>query len=390
MTLVGLAARNVLRNKFRALLTVLGVAVAVITFMALRTVIHAWSAGVEFAIKDRLFTRHKITFVMALPKRYISDVRADSHVKVATFANWFGGKDPKHDREFFATFAVDSPTYFQVFDDMSVAPDVHEAWLKDPQGAIVGDVIAKKLGWKVGDKVTLESGIFHDKADWEFHVIGFYEAKAKSADRSTFIFHWDYLNRNVIARRQDQIGWIVSRVDDPRRTADVGVALDKVFAEREIPTLSQDEHSFQTSFLASASAVLGAIDLVSVVILAIMMLVLGNTIAMGARERTNEYGVLKALGFSGGHIALFVLSEAMLIALLGGVLGVALAYPLVQNGFGRWLEENVGAFFPYFRIEPSVVASALGLSLLLGATAAAIPAYRASRLRVVDALRRVA
>jgi putative ABC transport system permease protein len=328
--------------------------------------------------------------VMPLPKRYITDLRQNPHIKVATFSNWFGGKDPRHEREFFATFAVDSPTYFQVFDDFGVAPDVLDTWMKDPQGAIVGDVLAKKLGWKVGDKVILESGIYHDKESWEFHVDGFYEAKAKSADRSTFIFHWDYLNRNVIARRQDMIGWIASRVDDPSRTADIGLDVDKVFAEREIPTLSQDEHSFQTSFLAGASAVLGALDLVSVVILAIMMLVLGNTIAMGARERTNEYGVLKALGFSGGHIALFVLSEAMLIALLGGVCGVALAYPLVQNGLGRWLEENMGAFFPYFRIEGSVVAAALGLSLALGAAAAALPAYRASRLRVVDALRRVA
>jgi len=390
MTLVGLAARNVLRNKFRAVLTILGVAVAVLTFMALRTVVQAWSVGADYAVKDRLFTRHKITFVMSLPKRYITDLRAAPHVRVATWSNWFGGKDPKHDREFFATLAVDSSTYFQVFDEYFIAPDQMATWMKDPQGAVVGDVLAKKMGWKLGDKIILQSGIYPDKPEWEFHISGIYEAKAKSADRSTFHFHWDYLNNNIATRRQDQIGWMASRIDEPRRTADVGVALDKIFDEREIPTLSQDEHSFQTSFLASASAVLAALDIVSVVILAIMMLVLGNTIAMGARERTNEYGVLKALGFSGTHIAVFVLSEAMLIALMGGLLGVALAYPLVQNGLGRWLEENMGAFFPYFRLDPGVTSVALLLSLSLGAAAAAIPAYRASQLRVIDALRRVA
>lgn len=390
MTLVGLAARNVLRNKFRAVLTVLGVAVAILTFIMLRTVVQAWSVGADYAVKDRLITRHKITFVMTLPKRYVTDLRAAPHVKVATFANWFGGKDPKHDHEFFQALAVDSATYFQVFDELAVAPDVMDAWMKDPAGAIVGDVLAQKMGWKVGDKVILETGIYPDKPEWEFHVAGLYEAKAKSADRSTFHFHWEYLNKNVATRRQDQIGWMVARIDEPRRTADVGLAVDKMFEERETQTLSQDEHAFQTSFLAGASAILTALDVISLVILVIMMLVLGNTIAMGARERTNEYGVLKAIGFSGGHIAIFVLGEAMMIAALGGLAGIAIAYPIVEKGIGRWLEENVGAFFPYFRIDGRVAVTALALSLLLGAVASAIPALRASRLHVVDALRRIA
>lgn len=390
MTLVGLAARNVLRNKVRAVLTVLGVAVSILTFVMLRTVVQAWTVGADYAVKDRLMTRHKVTFVMPLPKRYITDLRQAPHVKVATFANWFGGKDPKHETEFFSALAVDSPTYFDVYDELAVAPDALERWKKDPQGAIVGDVLAKKMGWKVGDKVLLESGIYPDVPEWEFHVVAFYEAKARSADRSTFLFHWEYLNQNLAARRQDQIGWMVSRIDDPRRTADVGVALDKVFEERETQTLSQDEHAFATSFLAGASAVLTALDVISLVILVIMMLVLGNTIAMGARERTNEYGVLKAIGFSGVHVAVFILGEAMIIAALGGLLGVAVAYPFVEKGLGRFLEENMGAFFPYFRIDGGVAVGALVLSLLLGAAASAVPAFRAARLRVVDALRRVA
>ncbi len=390
MTLVGLAARNVLRNKFRAILTVVGVAVAIMTFLLLRTVVSAWNVGADYAVKDRLVTRHKITFVMTLPKRYIEDVRQAAHVRVATFANWFGGKDPKHDREFFATIAVDSPSYFQVFDDFGVAPEVMAAWQKDPEGAIVGDALAKKLGWKVGEKVTLQSGIFADKSEWEFHVIGFYEPKAKSADRSTFFFHWDYLNKNVSAQRQDQIGWIVSRVDDANRTADVGVGIDKVFDEKEVPTLSQDEHAFQASFLASVSAILGAIDIISVVILIIMMLVLGNTIAMGVRERTNEYGVLKALGFSGRQLALFVYGESIILGAVGGALGILIAYPFIEKGLGRWIEENMGAFFPYFRIDTKATIMAMGLAIGLGVLAATIPATRASRLKVVDALRRIA
>ncbi|GAC1364089.1 MAG: ABC transporter permease [Polyangiales bacterium] len=391
MTLTGLAARNVLRNKFRAILTIAGVAVAILTFVMLRTIVGAWTVAADFAVKDRLVTRHKVTFVMTLPKRYIDQVRSAPHIKVATWANWFGGKDMSHEHEFFANFAVDGATYFQVYDDFAITPELRDTWMHDAEGAIVGDVLAKKMGWKVGDKVTLVSGIYPDKPSWEFTIDGMYEAKARSADRSSFFFHWDYLDKNIGGTRsRDQIGWIVSRVDDPTHTADVGVALDRSFDDREIQTLSQDEHAFNASFLAGISAVLTAIDIISVVILAIMALVLGNTIAMGVRERTQEHGVLKALGFSGGQIAGFVVAESVLIALAGGVLGVAVAYPFIEKGMGRWLEENMGTFFPYFRVDPRTAVVAIALAVLLGVLAALIPALRASRLRTVDALRRTA
>jgi putative ABC transport system permease protein len=390
VTLTGLAIKNVMRNKFRAILTIIGVAVATLTFIMLRTLVSSWADAADYAVKDRLVTRHKITFVMTLPRRYADTVRSAPHVKVATFLNWFGGKDPKHDKEFFANMAADSDTLFKVYDDMYVSPEVLDAWLHDPQGAIVGDVLAKKMGWKVGDKVSLESGIYPTRPEWDFHIDGIYEAKARSVDRSSFYFHYKYLNDSLPPERKDQVGWIVSRVDEPNNTASIGTQIDKVFEEKDIQTLSQDEHAFTAGFMAGVSAVMTAVNIISVVILIIMMLVLGNTIAMGVRERTNEYGVLKALGFSSGQIATFVYSESMVIAIAGGALGTAIAYPFIQQGMGRWLEENMGSFFPYFRIPPMVTVSALVLALGLGVLAAAIPATQASRLKVVDALRRIA
>ena len=390
MTLTGLAVRNVLRNTFRTVLTVVGVAVATVAFIFLRTLISSWADASDFAVKDRLMTRHKITFVMTLPRHYIDEVRNIPHIKVATFANWFGAKDPKHDKEFFANMGVDADTFFKVYDDMVVPPADLDTWLHDPQGAIVGDVLAAKMGWKIGDKVSLESGIYPSRPQWDFKVDGIYTTKGRSVDRSSFYFHWKFLNDSQPAARKDQIGWIISRVDNPNDTANIAVAVDKVFDEKDTQTLSQDERAFTASFLAGLSAVLTAVNIISVVILVIMMLVLGNTIAMGVRERTNEYGVLKALGFSGQQIALFVFGEAATIGLAGGVLGVLIAYPFVEIGIGRWLEENMGQFFPYFRVPPMVTVTALGLAILLGLLAAAIPAWVASRLRVVDALRRVA
>jgi putative ABC transport system permease protein len=388
MTITGLAVRNLARNRFRVALTIVGVSIAIVAFLLLRTVSWAWGAGGEYSAKDRVVTRHKVTFVMSMPKRYVADVRGAPHVKMATWANWFGGKDPKHDTEFFGALAVDTETYFDVYDEVKVPPEQLDTFRHDKQGAIVGDVLAKKLGWKVGDKVILQSGIY--PGDWQFNVDGIYIATAKSVDRSTFLFHWDYLNDSLPPDRRDQVGWIVSRVDEPGKSADIGVSLDALFDSRETPTLSQDERSFNTSFLAMFSSVLRAMDVISAVILVIMMLILGNTIAMGTRERTGEYGVLRAIGFLPGHVMLWVVGESLLTGVIGGMLGAALAWPLINLVLGRVIEESMGNVFPYFHLEPRFVLLGVVLAALLGGAAAVLPAWRASRMHVVDAVRRVA
>jgi len=388
MTLTGLALRNLGRNKFRVILTALGVGIAIVAFLLLRTVVWAWASGAEWAAKDRVVTRHKVTFVMELPKRYVEDVKNAPHVKSVTWANWFGAKDPKHDKEFFATLAVDPDTYFVVYDEMYVPPDQMQTFKHDKQGAIVGDVLAKKMGWKVGDKVNLQSGIY--PGDWQMTIDAIYEAKARSVDRSTFVFHYDYMNDALPAARKDRVGWIVSRVDEPTRVADIGLGLDKLFEDRDTPTLSQDERSFNASFLAMFSTILKAMDWISLVILVIMMLIIGNTIAMGVRERTSEYGVLRAIGFLPKHITIWIVGESLAMGVLGGLFGLAIAYPLINFGFSRFIEENMGGFFPYFRLEAGNIGLGMALAALLGAAASTIPAWRASKLKIVDAIRRVA
>ncbi|MGC4067500.1 MAG: FtsX-like permease family protein [Polyangiaceae bacterium] len=178
-------------------------------------------------------------------------------------------------------------------------------------------------------------------------------------------------------------------MNDPKRSADIGQVIDRGFDDSDTQTLSQDERSFNASFLASISAVLKAIDIVSLVILSIMMLVLGNTIAMGVRERTNEYGVLRALGFSRYQLAGLVVGESVAAGLVGGLAGVLLAYPLVERGMGRWLEENMGAFFPFFRIDPMTSVAAVLIALVLSMLAALLPAWQVTKLDVIEALRRV-
>jgi len=383
-----IAARNLHRNLLRTVLTVLGASVAILVFIALRTVLSAWSAAADHSAKDRLATHHKVSFVMPLPKRYIDDLRAVPGVKEATFMSWFGGKNPKNPDEFFATMAVESRSFLSVMDEIVIPDGARKSWMEDKKGAIVGDVLAKKLGVKVGDRFTLQGSIY--PGDWEFNISGIYTATRKSMDRSTFFFHWAYLNDTVPESQRDTIGWISTRVDDPARGAAITAAIDRTFDERDTQTTTKSEHAMNLSFMGMLSALLTALDVVSIIILFIMMMIVGNTIAMGVRERTREYGVLRALGFSPTHIRGFVIGEALALGLVAGIVGILISYPIVELMIGRFLEENMGAYFPYFRIEPAVYVAAMVLGMGLALVASILPAMRAARFSVTDALRRVA
>ncbi|HVU02680.1 MAG TPA: FtsX-like permease family protein [Polyangiaceae bacterium] len=387
MTVVGIGLRNAWRNKVRAVLTILGVAVAVVAFLFLRTVLSAWNAGVDYAAKDRLATRHKVTFVLPLPVRYADKIRQMEGVQAVAYANWFGAKNPRVEDAFFATLAVDTKNFLNVADELTVPPDQKANWLADKRGALIGDSLAKQFGWKVGDKVTLLGTIY--PGDWEFDISGIYTPTRKTFDRSTFLFHWDYLNDTVPAERKDKIGWVMTRIDDPGQSANIAKRIDTMFASEDTQTLSMSERAMNTSFLGMLSAVLKAMDFVSIVILLIMGLILGNTIAMGVRERTHEYGVLRAIGFMPGHLVAFILGEAVIIGIIGGALGIFLAVPFINQGVGRFLEENMTGFFPYFRVAPQDAVAAAVLSLALALGVALVPAYQASKLNTIDALRRI-
>ncbi len=390
MRAVSLGVRNVLRNRFRTALTILGVAVAILAFVLLRTVLSAWTVAADHAAQDRIVTRHKVSFIMTLPIKYVSDVKAVPGIKSVSYMSWFGGKDPNHEQEFFGSMAVDAKTAFEVYDEVIIPPEQTEAWLQDRRGIVIGDVIAKKLGYKVGDKLTLRGTIY--PGDWQFIVSGIYTTKSKAIDRTSMWFHYEYLNewaRENMPEGADQVGWLMSRIDKGHRPVDVAQRIDRIFEDRDVQTLTQDERSFNTSFLGMISAVLKALDIVSIVILVIMMLILGNTIAMGVRERTHEYGMLRAIGFLPKHLVMFVIGEAATVGFLGGAFGLLISFPIVEQGLGRFLEENMGSFFPYFRIDSMTPPLALGLAVLLGVCASLVPAYRASQLDVASSLRKI-
>ena len=356
VTLASLALRSLGRNKFRAFLTVTAVAVSIVAFLLLRTVVWAWASGAEWSAKDRIVTRHKVTFVIWLPKHYIDVVRQAPHIKTATWATWFGAKDPKHETEFFTSLAVDPATYFDVYNEVDVAPDAFDTWKHDRQGAIVGDVLAKKLGWKVGDRITLKSGIF--PGDWAFTVDGIYTARTKSFDRSTLLFSWAYLN-------------------DCSRPAEGHDRLDSSAAST-IRRAPQHRPGSRQALRGSrhADAFAGRGGLQRIVLGHVLRSPRGARHHLGGDPRHHDFdrrqhdchgraranaGVRGAEGdrVSARSIALWIVVEAIFLAIAGGVAGVALAYPFINYGVGRFIEENMGSIVPYFRLEAANIVLAL-------------------------------
>ncbi|HMI90815.1 MAG TPA: FtsX-like permease family protein [Polyangiales bacterium] len=389
MSLLGIAVKNLGRNLFRATLTIFGVIIAMLSFVLLRTVLSAWTMGAEYAAQDRVATRHKITMVMTLPLRYAEDVRAVPGVRDVAFFNWFGGRVPDRDDVFFANMATDPEQFLRVYDEISLPEDQKKAWVQDRQGAVIGAQLARQMKWKVGQKVTLAGTIF--PGDWQFTIRGIYTAKRRSIDQSSLYFNWKYLNESadIPESMKDQIGWIATKVESASMAGKVSKAIDALFDSRDIQTLSMSERAMTASFMGMLGSLLTTVDVVSIVILAIMMLILGNTIAMSVRERTQEYGVMRAIGFQPGHLVTLVLGESAAIGIAGGALGLALCYPLIDKLIGPMMEDQFTSFFPYFRLAEADAFIALGVSVLVAVVAAIIPAIQASKLDVVDALRRV-
>jgi putative ABC transport system permease protein len=388
MNLATYARRNLFRRPGRTVMTVIAIAFAVLIFSILRTVVFEWNRGAEEAAKDRLAIRHKISITMWLPKKYVEQVRTTPGVAAVTWANWFGAKDPKERTPFFAGFAADQNTWFDVMDEMKLDPAQLADWKATPNGAVLGDLLAKTLEVKVGDRLMIQSDIY--PGDWEFKVVGIYQPLRKTVDRNSMIFRWDYLDNDPRAAfGKDKVGWMMARIDDPMKSAEIAKRIDAKFEAEDDQTASMSEKAFQLSFMGGFAALLKAFDYVSLVMLLILGLVLANTIAMSARERTHEYGVLRAIGFSPNHIFFFIVGEAVMIAVVGGLVGVGLTALLINGVFGPWAEEHMSNWFPYFSTPPVVMAMAMGLAALLGLVAGVLPGYFATQRKVTDSLRRL-
>ncbi len=378
-----LILKNALRHKLRFSLTVLGIAIAVVAFCLLRTVVTVWYSGIEVSAANRLITRQAVSFIFPLPYAYRDQIANVDGVEKVSFANWFGGTyiDKK---QFFARLAVDAETFFDVYPEFVVPKEQLEAFTRERNACIVGEDLVKRYGFKIGDVVQIEGDIY--PGQWQFVVRGIYTPREPAIDPSNFLFRWDYLDerlRQETPVRAGFVGWYIVRVKDPAKTAAVSQAIDNLFANSRAETKTETERQFQQGFIAAFSAVIEAMNFISFVIIGIIMLVLGNTMIMSSRERTREYAVLKAIGYSGRQLGIMIGAESLLIAMLGGGLGLLATMPSVDF-FQAAMPKG---FFPVFFVEPITVILAVLAALLVGVAAAVFPVQRILRTRIVEGLR---
>jgi len=376
--------RNTIRHPLRAGLTILGLAVAVLAFCLLRTMVAAWYAGVNAASPTRLITRNAISFINPLPMAYLPKIQAVPGVMNVAFSNWFGGVyiDERH---FFPTFAVDVRRYFPMYPELVMPVDQKLAFEQDRRGVAVGRALAARYGWKVGDPVVLKGNIY--PGQWEFIIRAIYKGAEATTDESRFYLHWDFLNETLKKNadsRADSVGWYIIRVARPEMAAPVAAQVDAQFKNSLAETLTETEKAFFLGFVSMTETILLAIQVVSWVVIGVILVVLANTMAMSARERLGEYAVLKTLGFKARHLAGLIFGESLLLALAGGLVGLALTFPAVYV-----FKRSLGQYFRVFPLTRATLTLGLAVALVVGLLAALFPSWRAARVSIAEALRKV-
>jgi putative ABC transport system permease protein len=379
-----LLLKNAFRHRLRTLLTIVGLLVAICAFGLLRTIVDAWYAGAEASSSTRLVTRSAVSLTVPLPKSYADRLRAVDGITGVSWANWFGGVYIT-ERNFFPQFAVDPPTYLRLYPEYLLSDAERIAFLRDRQGAVVGRKLADKYGWKLGDRIPLRGTIY--PGTWTFNIRGIYEGAEASTDQNQMLFHWAYINESIRARSgadSDRVGVYILGIDEPNNAALVSRRVDAQFANSLAETLTETEKAFQLGFVSMSEAILVAIQAVSYIVIVIIMAVMANTMTMTARERLAEYATLKALGFPPSFVVKLLFGESLLIALIGGGLGMLLTFPLAQA-----FANSVGTLFPVFRVSDTTLALQGIACLVVGGVAAAWPAWRMSRIDIVAGLRHV-
>jgi putative ABC transport system permease protein len=383
MKFVGLVLKSARRSKRRTLLTILSVAIAVFLFASLRAVLDGFNAAAEASSSTRIITLRSTSMIFSMPTSHADIIKSTPGVQDLAWASWFGGiyKDPQN---FFAQLAIEPESYLRLYPEIILSPEEKSAFLADRTGCIVGDGLARHYGFKVGDRVTLQVGIpTYGTQDFDFTVRGVYRSGGAAVDNQTMMFQWKYADERSIVK--GQVGWYVTQIANPDEAAQIAGTIDRKFENSPYETKTDTEKAFQSSFVSMFGNLNLLLGSIAVAVVITTLFVAGNTMAMSVRERTTEIAIMRTLGFPSATIFMLVAGEGLLMSIVGGIVGVALARTLVRPDF-----LNAGTFVPVFGVNNVNAATGLALSAVIGVLAGVIPATMAARLRIVDALRRVA
>ena len=378
----GLIFANLFRKKLRLVLTIGSFAIALVLFTFLAVVKSAFSRGEEIAGADRLVVVNRIGLTQLMPISYRDKILAIPGVKAVTHNHWFGGVY-QDEKNFFPQFVIDPEYQRQVMTELVVPEDQWNNFLKDRQGAIAGARTAARFHWKIGDRIPIKTTLWGG-GSWEFNLDGIYHSDRPGGDESQFWLQWKYFDENAATFVKSTAGWYVVKLNSPDDAARVAKAIDQKFANSSFETKTETESAFAAYFAKQFGNIELLILTIGGVVFFTLLLVTGNTMAISVRERVGELAVLKAVGFSDRSVLFFVLAEAVIIALAGGLLGLTLAYLLIPV-IGIFLT----GLLPPLLLSKSLLTLGVGFALVVGVASGLLPGIGAMRMRVVNALRRV-
>jgi len=371
------------RKKLRTGLTILSIMVAFILFGYLTAIRQAFDAGVEVAGADRLIVRHKVSIIQLLPESYEAKIENIDGVDNAMHSTWFGGiyQEP---RNFFAQIPIVPEELFDMYPEYIISDEHKAAWLGTRSGVLAGRGLVERFGWKLGDRIPINATIWGKKdggRTWEFDLVAIYEGAEKGIDTSQFFFRYDFFDETR-AGGAGLVGWYIVRVSDPDKAAEVAAAIDVEFANSAQETKAEPEGAFVQGFANQIGNIGFIIMSIMSAVFFTILLVAGNTMAYTVRERTNELAVLKAIGFTNRGVLSLVLGESLALTVVGGVIGLGLAWFLVSMG------DPTNGSFPVFYVPISDLFIGFALIVAMAFVAGIIPALQAQKLHIADALRR--
>ena len=380
MTLTRFVTKNAFRNKRRSILTVLSIAFSLLLLTLMMTIWRAFyldEGSAESA--ERLVVRHRVSLTFSLPGFYREKIRAVPGVVAVVPVSWFGGiyKDQKPEN-FFAQFGTDPEEFFKVFRDIQMPADQQTAWQRDRQGVIVDDSLAKKYGWKLGDRIVLQGTIY--PVDLELYVRGIFSSYP---DDKAVYFNAKYVEE-AVAFFKGQAGTFSILAASPGDVSRIASTVDDMFRNSPQPTKSESEKAFGLEFVAMIGNVKAFILIICSAVVFATLLVSANTMAMSIRERTREVAVLKTLGFTRQSVLGLFVSEAVALAAAGGVIGVGLAYLLIY-----FVSHSPNMSFYNLKLTLGMWVVALLVSGLVGLVSSLLPSYHASQVNIVDGLRHI-
>jgi putative ABC transport system permease protein len=379
MKYMRLVLANLGRNKRRTILTVLSVAVAFFLFASLRSVVTALDAVADVGSETRLVVTNASGITFLLPQAHAPRLEAVEGIESVSWANWFGGIYIDS-RNFFAQFAIEAETYLPMYPEMSIPDDQLQAFMAERTAALVGSGLMERFGWQLGQTITLQGTFL--PGDWEFTIRAVYTPDDPSFGDEMFHFHYDYLYER--SNRQMSPGWFVLQLGDPDAAARISLQIDELFENSTAPTQTETEKAFQAGFVTMWGNIGALVQAIGTAVFFAILFVAANTMMMAARERVGEVAVMKTLGFQDGALFGIVIAEAIILCVTGGAAGLLLAR--VTLGSARQIQSVI----PGFSIDGGTILLGTLVAIALGVLTGLIPALQASRLSVVEALRRVA